>query len=288
MITKILLDAPLPWQIGFQDPATPVMEGIINFHHDLFFFLVAVLIFVLRILTSTIINFSYKREDITAHNTKTPLEKYMKRGPVIYNIVHSPTLEIIWTIIPAIILILISIPSFTLLYTMDEVIDPLLTLKIIGHQWYWNYEFINPLEWLMNKQNKTQAIFSNFAFDSYMVAWEDFSVPGQLRLLETDNPIFLPININIRLCITSGDVLHSWAVPSLGVKVDSCPGRINQTNIFIKRESTFYGQCSELCGINHGFMPIVVHAKNLAFGFLPNSGTISSCYPIFLSLYYKL
>lgn len=302
MFNTILLDAPIPWQIGFQEPGTPVMEGIINFHHDLFFFLVGVLIFVLRCLNSTIKNFSYNfnkfdfdKNTINTNNTfkKRTLiaqsiekEQYNLSNNSLYSIVHSPVLEIIWTVIPAFILVLISIPSFTLLYTIDEVIDPLFTLKIIAHQWYWNYEFITPSEWVRKNSNEIESIFANFTFDSYMLTWNDFTVPGQLRLLEVDNPLFLPTNINIRLCITAGDVLHSWGVPSLGVKVDSCPGRLNQTNLFIQRESTFYGQCSELCGINHAFMPIVVHAKNLVG--TKTASEMATLYPIFMGLYYPV
>ena len=346
MLSTIYLDAPVSWQIGFQDPATPVMEGIINFHHDLFFFIVAIVIFVFRLLYRAICTFSRSKVNVSKEGLfsnkggqlkvinyfKTALafstskkgrsyanpkaaqfgmysfEKGRKATTAkvtrssdlvytvnakknvtlntndIYAVTHASTLEIIWTIIPACILILISVPSFALLYTMDEVIDPLLTVKIIGHQWYWNYEFINPLEWLVDSESQ-EAIFSNFSFDSYMVPSEDL-LPGRLRLLEVDNRLYLPIEINIRLSITSGDVLHSWAVPSLGVKVDACPGRINQTTLFIKRPSIFYGQCSELCGINHGFMPIAVHAVDLAMGFQPTPTVLSAAYPLFMNVYY--
>jgi len=157
--------------------------------------------------------------------------------------------EIVWTITPAIILIIIAIPSFSLLYAMDEVIDPILTVKVIGSQWYWSYEY-------------SDATDDSIFFDSYMVLDEDLD-KGQFRLLEVDNRVVVPTNTHVRLIVTATDVLHSWAVPSLGVKLDACPGRLNQTSIFVKREGVFYGQCSEICGINHGFMPIAVEAVSL-------------------------
>jgi cytochrome c oxidase subunit 2 len=225
------LDVSIPWQMGFQDPATPVMEGIINFHHDLFFFLILIVIFVSWILIRCILFFN--------ENTNKKAETF----------VHGTFLEIIWTITPALILIVIAIPSFSLLYAMDEVIDPIITLKVIGSQWYWSYEYSDDID---------ESIF----FDSYMILDEDLD-KGQFRLLEVDNRVVVPINTHIRVIITATDVLHSWAVPSLGVKLDACPGRLNQTSMYIKREGVFYGQCSEICGINHGFMPIVVEAVSL-------------------------
>ena len=135
---------------------------------------------------------------------------------------------------------------------MDEVIDPIITLKVIGSQWYWSYEYSDNLE------------FSDepLIFDSYMIQEDDLTI-GQFRLLEVDNRVVVPTNSHIRVLITASDVLHSWAIPSLGIKLDACPGRLNQTSMFIKREGVFYGQCSEICGVNHGFMPIVVEAVSL-------------------------
>ena len=227
----INLDASVPWQMGFQDPATPVMEGIINFHHDLFFFLILIVVSVSWILGRCILFFN---------------EKTTKKAEIF---VHGTILEIVWTIIPAIILIIIAIPSFSLLYAMDELIDPILTLKVIGSQWYWSYEYSDAMD---------ESIF----FDSYMVLEEDLD-KGQFRLLEVDNRVVVPTNTHIRVIITATDVLHSWAIPSLGVKLDACPGRLNQTSMYIKRVGVFYGQCSEICGINHGFMPIVVESVSL-------------------------
>jgi len=163
-------------------------------------------------------------------------------------------LEIIWTLVPSFILILIAIPSFALLYAMDEVVTPAITLKVIGRQWYWSYEYSDYYLTLLS-----DGASSSLNFDSYMIPEDELAV-GQLRLLEVDNPVVLPINTHIRVIISAADVLHSWAIPSLGVKMDAVPGRLNQASIFIKRPGTYYGQCSEICGVNHGFMPIVIEA----------------------------
>jgi len=172
----------------------------------------------------------------------------------IENFTHSNSLEIIWTLIPALILLLISIPSFTLLYSLDENIVPKLTVKIIGHQWYWSYEYDSNIfpsfVWDL-------PYGSGVAFDSYMLNSSNLK-HGTFRLLEVDYRMILPIKQHIRLLISSADVLHSWCIPSFGIKVDACPGRLSQASLFLKREGVYYGQCSEICGINHGFMPIVV------------------------------
>lgn len=231
---KTFLDMPEIWQLGFQDPATPVMEGIIHFHNDLMFALVLIVVFVSWMLARVLILFN---ENI--HKTPT-------------TIVHGSTIEIIWTSIPALILLILAVPSFALLYAMDEVIDPIITLKVIGSQWYWSYEYSDNLDM------KEEPLI----FDSYMVQEQDLDI-GQFRLLEVDNRVVVPVKSHIRVLITASDVLHSWAIPSLGVKLDACPGRLNQTSMFIKREGVFYGQCSEICGVNHGFMPIVIEAVSI-------------------------
>ena len=224
------MDAPEPWQFGFQDPATPVALGIQDLHHDIFFFAVSVSIFVVWMLARTLWHFNESR------------------NPVPSKIIHGTTIEIIWTLTPSIILMFIAVPSFALLYSIDEIVDPALTIKAIGHQWYWTYEYSDYSQ--------------NLVFDSYLIPEDDLEL-GQLRLLEVDNRMVVPVNTHIRVIITAADVLHSWAVPSLGVKCDAVPGRLNQTSMFIQREGVFYGQCSELCGVNHGFMPIVVEAVSL-------------------------
>jgi len=228
------LDAPEPWQIGFQDPATPIAEGIQDLHHDICFFMIVILTFVLWMLTRTLWHFHWSK------------------NPVPAKIIHGTTIEIAWTVTPSFILMIIAVPSFALLYSMDEVVDPSITIKAIGHQWYWTYEYSD------YTTNDDQSI----VFDSYMIPEDDLEL-GQLRLLEVDNRVVVPTQTHVRVIVTAADVLHSWAVPSLGVKCDAVPGRLNQTSFFLKREGVFYGQCSELCGANHGFMPIVVEGVSL-------------------------
>ncbi len=223
-------DAPEAWQIGIQDPATPSLEGMMALHNYISFFLVVIVVFVCWMLFLVVYNFNE-----TAN-------------PVSNKFTHSSLLEIIWTIIPAIVLVLIAVPSFVLLYSMDELIDPVVTLKVVGHQWYWSYEY---------SDYATLEGGESLNFDSYMIPTSDL-VKGSLRNLEVDNRVVLPINTHIRVLITASDVLHAWAVPSFGIKVDACPGRLTQASLFIKREGVYYGQCSEICGVNHAFMPIVV------------------------------
>lgn len=228
------MDAPEAWQLGFQDAATPMMQGIIDLHQDIFFFAIIILVFVLWMLLRALWHF------------------YYRNNPIPERIVHGTTIEIVWTVVPSITLMFIAIPSFALLYSMDEVVDPAVTIKTIGHQWYWTYEY----------SDYNQSDEQSLAFDSYMIPEEDLEL-GQLRLLETDNRVIVPANTHVRMIITSADVLHSWAVPALGIKCDAVPGRLNQSSVFIKREGVYYGQCSELCGVNHGFMPIVVEAVSI-------------------------
>jgi len=226
-------DAMEKWQLDFQDPATPIMEGIINLHHDVMFIQLIIATFVLWLLVRAMWLFNSKR----GHKPST--------------IVHGTTIEIIWTLIPSFILLAVAVPSFALLYAVDEEADPAITIKAVGHQWYWSYEY---------SDYTTDS--ESLAFDSYMVPEADLEV-GMLRLLEVDNQVVVPTHTHIRFLITAADVLHSWAVPSFGVKLDAVPGRLNQATIFIKRPGTFYGQCSEICGVNHAFMPIVVKAVPL-------------------------
>jgi len=229
-------DAPVAWQLGLQDPATPVMEGIINFHNDLMVLLVFVVVFVSFMLWRILSHFYYTQ------NSRSD------------GVVHGTMIEIIWTIVPALALMVLAVPSFALLYAVDEVVDPALTVKIVGHQWYWSYEYSD-----YNQSEESEGI----AFDSYMLPEDELKV-GDLRLLEVDNRLVLPVDTHIRLIITAADVLHSWAVPSFGVKMDATPGRLNQASLFIERQGVFYGQCSEICGINHGFMPICVEAVSIS------------------------
>lgn len=231
----VFCDTSESWQYSFQDPATPIMEGIINLHHDLMFFLIIILIFVTWMLTRTLWLFENSQNKISS------------------NLTHGILIEIFWTVTPALILLIIAIPSFSLLYAMDEVISPTITIKTLGHQWYWTYEYSDYIN-----EN-----YDPINFDSYMIPEEDLQL-GQLRLLEVDNRMVVPVNTHIRIIVSAADVLHSWAIPSLGIKCDAVPGRLNQASLFIKREGLYYGQCSEICGINHGFMPIVVEGVSMS------------------------
>jgi len=224
----VYCDVAEAWQINIQDPATPIAEGMFFFHNYIMFFLITIGIFVIWLLYAALKSTNY----------------YSKFS-------HSSLLEIVWTIIPAFLLLLLAIPSFTLLYSLDELSEPLLTIKVVGHQWYWSYEYSD----FLTEKNANASL----NFDSYMINTDDLVI-GSFRLLEVDNRLVLPVKTHIRLLITSSDVLHSWAIPSFGIKIDACPGRLSQGSLFIKREGVYYGQCSEICGINHGFMPIVVKA----------------------------
>ena len=230
----VFLDASQPWQLGFQEAATPIMEGIVKLHDDVMLAMVFIGGVVFWLLFRALYLF-----DANRHKVAVP-------------VVHGTFIEIIWTITPAIILLIIAVPSFALLYSMDEIIDPVITIKAVGHQWYWSYEFSDYL----TEDGET------ILFDSYLIPEEDLQI-GQLRLLEVDNRVVIPAETHIRLIITAADVLHCFAVPSFGIKLDACPGRLNQTSIFVKREGVYYGQCSEICGVNHAFMPIVIEAVSL-------------------------
>jgi cytochrome c oxidase subunit 2 len=241
---KALCDCPEKNQLFVQDPATPMMEGMIYFHNLLMFFIIFIGGFVFYMFFYAMYTFSSSRHKVSAKFS------------------HNSPLEIIWTILPAIILVFIAIPSFTLLYSLDELIDPQLTVKIIGHQWYWSYEIS---DFVSNEDVK------NVEFDAYMVVEEDLLNTGWVgcRLLVARPELILPTDTHIRLLVTSADVLHSWAVPSFGIKIDACPGRLAQGSLFInrlldKKPAVFFGQCSEICGVNHGFMPITVIAVSPA------------------------
>lgn len=232
---KFKFDAAINYQLGFQDPSSPVMEEIINFHNYVMIYLTFITFTVSWIFADILYTYSSSNKIIS--------HKYL---------VHGTWLEIIWTIAPAVILVFIAFPSFKLIYLLDEVIDAGITIKAIGHQWYWSYEYSD----YATQDGKS------IEFDSYMIPEEDLNI-GDLRLLEVDNKVVVPTNTNIRVIITATDVLHCWAVPSLGVKLDAVPGRLNQTSFLANREGIYYGQCSEICGANHAFMPIVIEAVNL-------------------------
>ena len=233
-ILNIYADAPESFQYGFQDPATPVMIGLSNLHHDIMFLIILIMVSVSWVL---------------ARATNGFLEE---KNSVPVNIVHASTLEVVWTIVSGLVLMVIAIPSFALLYAADELVDPAMTIKVVGHQWYWSYEY----------SDYETDDGDSLNFDSYIVQEDDLAF-GSLRLLEVDNRVVVPTNTHVRVIVTAADVLHCWAVPSFGFKIDACPGRLNQSSIFVQREGVYYGQCSEICGVNHGFMPIVVEAVSL-------------------------
>lgn len=219
---------PKPWQMNFQEAATPMMAGINDMHNLLLIIIAGVAVIVGCLLSYVIWRFRASKNPIPSTTT------------------HNTMLEIMWTFIPVIVVVMITIPSVKLMYEMEKPHDPDMTVKIIGKQWYWTYEY-------PTKDGKT------LSFDSRMIETKDLK-PGQLRLLDVDNRMVVPVGTTVQLIITAGDVLHSFAVPSLGIKKDAVPGRINETWLRIEKEGVYYGQCSELCGINHGYMPIAVQA----------------------------
>nr|DAZ87523.1 TPA_asm: cytochrome c oxidase subunit 2 [Phytosciara flavipes] len=212
--------------LNLQDSSSPLMEQLIFFHDHSLLILILITILVTYLMVMLFFN------------------SYTNRF-----LLSGQTIEIIWTIIPAIILMFIALPSLRLLYLLDEISSPSITLKTIGHQWYWSYEYSD---------------FNAIEFDSYMVPVNDMNL-NNFRLLDVDNRIILPMNMKVRILISAADVIHSWTIPSLGVKVDGTPGRLNQTNFLISRPGLFFGQCSEICGANHSFMPIVIESVNMKF-----------------------
>lgn len=215
-----------PWQLGLQDAFSPVAHDMHDFHNLLLVIITAISIFVLLLLIYVVVRFNRKANP---NPSKTS---------------HNTVIEIVWTVVPIMILIAIAVPSFNLLYKGDRIENADMTLKAIGYQWYWGYEYVDEDE---------------LAFEAVMLE-DDELKEGQPRLLATDNVIVLPIDTNIRLLVTAEDVLHSWAMPAFGVKLDAVPGRLNETWMRIEKEGMYYGQCSELCGARHGFMPIAVKA----------------------------
>nr|WMQ72183.1 cytochrome oxidase subunit II [Tibicinoides hesperia] len=213
--------------MNLQDAMSPLMEQLIFFHDHTLVILIIITIIV-----------GYMMMTLFLNNT---IDRLLLEGQFI---------EFIWTLLPAVTLIFIALPSLRLLYLLDEVNKPLLTVKVVGHQWYWSYEYSD---------------FLNIEFDSYMVSTNNLN-DNEFRLIDVDNRVVLPFNTQLRLMITSMDVLHSWAMPSLGIKVDAVPGRLNQTSTIINKPGLIFGQCSEICGSNHSFMPIVIESiDNNAF-----------------------
>jgi cytochrome c oxidase subunit 2 len=219
-----LADQPKEWQLGFQNPASGGMRDIVNFHDNLLLpIIIAITVFVLFLMLYACVRFRASANPNPSKRT------------------HNVTVEILWTLIPCLILIVMAVPSFKILYKQDTIPKADLTIKAVGYQWYWGYEYPD----------------ENIIFDSYMIEEKDLKA-DQPRLLAVDNEVVVPVNKVVKVLITANDVLHAWALPSFGVKRDAVPGRINETWFKAEKEGTYYGQCSELCGIKHAFMPITV------------------------------
>ena len=221
---KSFANQPYDWQLGFQNPASDGMRDIVNFHNNLLLpIIIAISVFVLFLMLYACVRFRASANPNPSKRT------------------HNVTVEILWTLIPCLILIVMAVPSFKILYKQDTIPKADLTIKAVGYQWYWGYEYPD----------------ENIIFDSYMIEEKDLRA-DQPRLLAVDNEVVVPVNKVVKVLITANDVLHAWALPSFGVKRDAVPGRINETWFKAEKEGTYYGQCSELCGIKHAFMPITV------------------------------
>ena len=224
IVSKVLANQPKDWQLGFQNAASDSMRDIVSFHNNLLLpIIIAISVFVLFLMLYACIKFRASANPNPSKRT------------------HNVTVEILWTLIPCLILIVMAVPSFKILYKQDTIPKADLTIKAVGYQWYWGYEYPD----------------ENIIFDSYMIEEKDLRA-DQPRLLAVDNEVVVPVNKVVKVLITANDVLHAWALPAFGVKRDAVPGRINETWFKAEKEGTYYGQCSELCGIKHAFMPITV------------------------------
>jgi cytochrome c oxidase subunit II len=217
------LGQPSPWELGLQQSATPVMDDITWFHNFLLWLIAGIVLFVLALLTIVVIKFNARANPEPSRTT------------------HNTAIEIIWTVVPVLILVMVAVPSFRLLFYQLKVPAADVTVKVTGKQWFWSYSYPD----------------SKFEFDSLMVQDKDLK-PGQLRLLSVDNDMVVPVNKVVKVLVTGADVIHSFSVPSFGIKIDAIPGRINETWFKADREGMYYGQCSQLCGRDHAFMPIAV------------------------------
>ena len=217
---------PRPWQFGMQPPATSVSDHLSAFHDKLLIIIALITAFVLGLLVYVIVRFNSQRNPVPSRSS------------------HNTVIEILWTVVPVLILVLIAIPSFKLMYYMDRVPNPEMTIKVTGHQWYWTYQYPDQ---------------DGLAFDSNIIPEAELK-PGQKRLLDVDNPLVVPADTIIRLQVTGTDVIHSWFMPSFGVQEYAVVGRLNESWMKIDHEGTYYGQCNQICGVNHAFMPIKVEA----------------------------
>lgn len=223
-----LAAAPQPWEMGLQPAASPVKHALDSFHNLLLVVIIAITLLVFALLVVVAIRFN------------------AKRNPTPSSTSHNTVLEVAWTVVPVIILIVIAVPSFRVLYQMEVTPEAEMTIKVTGRQWYWDYEYPDQ---------------GGIAYSSYMIQDADLK-PGQKRLLEVDNRVVVPVGTVVRVQLTAGDVIHAWALPAFGVKKDAVPGRLNETWFKVEKEGVYYGQCSEICGTNHGFMPIAVEAMS--------------------------
>lgn len=230
-IQLALAEEPLPWQMGMQPAATPVRERMDAFHNELLIIITLITIFVLGLLVYVMWRFNAKSHPVPTKTT------------------HNTLLEVIWTTVPVLILVTIAIPSFRLLYYSSKAQHADMTLKVTGHQWYWSYEYPDQ---------------GDFAFDSNMIPEEDAIKQGKKRLLDVDNPVVLPVGAVVRVLVTGTDVIHSWYVPSAGVQEYAVIGRVNESWLQFDREGIFYGQCNQICGVNHPFMPIAIQVVSKA------------------------
>jgi len=217
---------PRPWQFGMQPPATVVEERLSTFHDALLIIIALITAFVLGLLVYVILRFNHRKNPAPSRTS------------------HNTVVEMLWTVVPVLILVIIAIPSFKLMYYMDRVQNPEMTIKVTGHQWYWSYEYPDQ---------------DGLSFDSNIIPEAELK-PGQKRLLDVDNPLVVPADTIIRVQITGTDVIHSWFVPSFGVQEYAIVGRLNESWMKIEHEGTYYGQCNQICGVNHAFMPIKVVA----------------------------
>jgi cytochrome c oxidase subunit 2 len=225
-----LADQPHPWQLGFQDPATPITERIHAFHNELLVIIFAISLFVVGLLIYVMLRFNARAHPVPSRTS------------------HNTVIEVLWTVIPVLILVTIAIPSFKLMYFMDRVPDSKMTIKVTGHQWYWEYNYPDQ---------------GNFSFNSNLVAEKDLK-QGQPRLLSVDNPLVIPVGTNIRVQVAGVDVIHSWFVPSFGFQEYAVVGRLNEAWINVEKPGTYYGECNQICGVNHAFMPIEVKVVSQA------------------------
>ena len=217
---------PQPWQMGMQPPATPVKDRLSAFHDELLVIIFLISAFVMGLLVYVIVRFNHRRNPIPTRTS------------------HNTVIEMLWTIVPVVILVCIAIPSFKLMYYMDRIPKPDMTIKVTGHQWYWSYEYPDQ---------------KGLAFDSNIIQQAALK-PGQRRLLDVDNPLVVPVNTNIQVLVTSTDVIHSWFIPSFGVQEYAIIGRVNHSWFNVERPGAYYGECNQICGVNHAFMPIKVVA----------------------------